>query len=70
MVLDYTMSFDVQEFVSNLRLATLAALKKSKLLFLANHNKVATQKADLQIAILQYLMDEKIEGCKPTSKIE
>ena len=34
------MPFDVQEFANNPRLATLAALKKSELLSVANHYKV------------------------------
>ena len=57
-------SFDVQEFANNPRLATLTALKKSELLSVANHCKVEVsstiRKADLRKAISQYLVDEEI----------
>ena len=59
-----TMSFDVQEFANNPRLATLAALKKSELLSVANYYKVEVsstiRKAELRKVISQYLVDEEI----------
>ena len=71
------MSFDVQEFANNPRLATLAALKKSELLSVANHYKVEVsstiRKADLRKAISQYLVDEEIvsdEDYEPATDIE
>ena len=71
------MSFDLQEFTNNPRLATLAALKKSELLSVANHYKVEVsstiRKADLRKAISQYLVDEEIvsdEEYEPATDIE
>ena len=58
------MSFDVQEFANNPLLATLAALKKSELLSVANYYKVEVsstiRKAELRKVISQYLVDEEI----------
>ena len=72
------MSFDVQEFANNPRLATLAVLNNPICyISVANHYKVEVsstiQEADLRKAISEYLVDEKIVSDKeyePTTDVE